>query len=130
MPAFLCSPLHIAHIAAWAKLRNLTANPGHLAMTLRSLNNSALAARYGDKPKSLPRGFAAEYLPASESYVYSMFKDGGADDYAHALIDCLIYQCSEGDVMESLRAKALHALKREAVRVSGKQSGFPNVWAI
>lgn len=123
MSAFLCSKSHLAAVATWATFAKLTEDPVQLCITLRCLNNAALAARYGD---------AAEPLQDLGVALADAWRQGARTDAeALALITCLQYQCSEGDVMEAHPDREiLLALLRAATAAAPGGKPAANVWAI
>ncbi len=93
MSAFLCSEAHLSEIATWATYHQFHSDPVQLCITLRRLNNAAMSARYGEQPKPLQDLGDA---------LHNAWRQGTRTDAeALALLRCLQYQCSEGDVMEA-----------------------------
>lgn len=95
MSAFLCSTLHTVTLGLMLARQHSNAptvpSVRALAKALRSVNNRALACRYGDKPQSLPRDISADVQGAAA------WIDSHSADDAAALVQCFVYQCSEGD---------------------------------
>ena len=119
MSAFLCTVKHTTVLAAyWARVcmpHNKTIR--EFAVALRRANNSALKARYGDKPVRFPKD-----LP-SINQVFS------AADIA-ALAACFRYQCSEGDDKTMERnTRLIRLIEMEALRQSGGKT-TEHLWAI
>lgn len=123
MSAFLCSEAHLAAVAAWAAARKLAEDPVQLCITLRRLNNAAMAARYGDKPEAL-QDLGAALAEAWRAGTRT-------DPEALALLSCLRYQCAEGDVLEAHPDRGtLHALLEAATAAAPGGKPAPHVWAI
>lgn len=123
MSAFLCSENHLAAISAWASAHGLTDDPVQLCIVLRRLNNAAMAARYSDQPEPLQdlRAALAEAWRAGTR----------TDAEALALLTCLHYQCSEGDVMEAHPNRGtLLALLDAAKLAAPNGEPAPNLWGI
>lgn len=123
MSAFLCSESHLAAVATWATYRKLTEDPVALCITLRRLNNAAMAARYGD---------TAEALQDLGAALHEAWRQGTrTDSEALALLTCLRYQCAEGDVLEAHPDReTLAALLKEATAAAPGGKPAPNLWAI
>lgn len=123
MSAFLCSEANLAAVATWATHRKLTDDPVTLCITLRRLNNAALAARYGDTPEALQDLGTA---------LHEAWRQGTRTDAeALALLTCLRYQCAEGDVLEAHPDRhTLAALLKEATAAAPGGQPAPNLWAI
>ena len=123
MSAFLCSESHLAAIATWAIFAKLSEDPVQLCITLRRLNNSAIAARYGD---------TAEPLQDLGAALADAWRQGTRTDAeALALLTCLQYQCSEGDVMTAHpERETLLGLLRAATAAAPGGKPAANVWAI
>ena len=118
MSAFLCSATHTAAIAVFAENTGF-GDALKIARQLRKVNNQALFCRYGDAPAPLKNIYSALAVwranPASGAMVY-------------ALLQCLEYQCSEGDALQMPEADILGKLLNRMGR-SGV-SPKPGVWAI
>lgn len=123
MSAFLCSESHLAAIATWATFAKLDGDPVQLCITLRRLNNAAMAARYGD---------TAEPLQDLGAALADAWRAGTRTDAeALALLNCLQYQCSEGDVMEAHPDRGtLAALVKAATAAAPGGKPAPHLWAI
>lgn len=123
MSAFLCSASHLAAIATWATFGKLSEDPVALCITLRRLNNAALAARYGDQ---------AEALQDLGAAMHEAWRQGTRTDAeALALLKCLEYQCSEGDVMQAHPDRhSLVCLINAATAAAPGGKPAPHVWAI
>lgn len=76
-----------------------------IAQKLYSMNAQALSARYGDDEKELSLAFFRSYRwqPRGYNKPVEWFK----------ALQCLLYQCSEGDVPQSALFKELDRLCRE-----------------
>lgn len=123
MSAFLCSESHLAAIATWATFGKLIEDPVQLRIDLRRLNNAAMAARYGDSPQAL------QDLGPALADAWRAGTRTGAE--ALALLKCLEYQCSQGDVMEAHPGRhTLQALIAAATAAAPGGQPAPNVWAI
>lgn len=87
MSAFLCSDDHVAALAVWAESQGM--GPAErIARALRTENNRALRARYGDRPaRHVKPETVAQWLDRQETLT---------PPFVRALADCLAYQCSEG----------------------------------
>lgn len=123
MSAFLCSEAHLSAIATWATYRKLTEDPVQLCITLRRVNNAAMAARYGDKPEPLQ-----DLGPA----LHEAWRQGTRTDAeALALLKCLDYQCQEGGMPETHPDYCtVAALLKEATAAAPGGQPAPHVWAI
>ena len=122
MSAFLCSRTHVAAICAWASTQGLTEDPVNLAITLRRLNNAALAARSGDP---------AEPLEDIGPALRQQWAQGvRSNPQARALVECLSYQCGEGDVMQAHPDRAVLLGLLEACEKLAPAGPAPNVWAV
>ena len=123
MSAFLCSEAHLAAIATWATFRQIDGDPVQLCITLRRLNNAALAARYGDKPEALQ--------DLGEALHEAWRQGTRTDAEALALLNCLRYQCADGDVLEAHPDRGtLQGLLSAAAAAAPGGKPAPNVWAI
>lgn len=123
MSAFLCSADHLAAIATWASFRKLHDDPVNLCIVLRRLNNAALAACYGDSPEPLQ--------DLGEALADAWRQGTRTDAEALALLRCLNYQCSEGDVMQAHPDRQTLLLLLDAATAAapgGKPA--PNLWSI
>lgn len=123
MSAFLCSESHLAAIATWAAFGKLTEDPVPLCITLRRLNNASLSARYGD---------AAEPLQDLGAALVDAWRQGTRTDAeALALLQCLRYQCAEGNVLEAHPDRGtLAALLGAATAAAPGGQPAAGVWAI
>lgn len=131
MSAFLCSDRHIAHIVAWAYERGLTRGRLALACSLRRLNNAALAHRYGAGPVRFSPGMVRRIDFRVASLKEGRTNGPTADAMeARALLDCLVYQCSEGGTLDAHPdAPALLRLHAAAVALT-PFGGTPGLWDI
>ena len=92
MSMFVCTPLHTVAVAL------IHHNPGvvstaqivETARTLRTLNNAAAAARYGDKPVILSARAVRETLPEAVQYLREVSPAG-----IRKIVECFAYQCDE-----------------------------------
>lgn len=89
-------------LAAYAAYHNLTPSASRAATTLRSANNAALKARYGDSPMPLPRG-AAKLAEDWKKEIPEALPPRQAIN----LTNTFLYQCAEGDVLETHKGAAL-----------------------
>jgi hypothetical protein len=86
--------MHTVAVALYAMRRdhvNKTAVLISMAKQLRRLNNYALRARYGDRPKPLPRDIFPSIAAANE-----WLETASAGDIL-GIVECFKYQCSEGE---------------------------------
>lgn len=124
MSAFLCTSLHTHAVAHIAALHGLTKNTRKYATAARKANNRSLAHRYNEKPIYMNHDPAlvgqAQYWVDSAS-IYDHYK----------LVACLVYQCSEGDTMETPEWKALQTLLDSFSTVIARLARTESrVWAI
>jgi hypothetical protein len=123
MSAFLCSERHLAAIAAWAGAQALTDDPVALCITLRRLNNAAMAARYGYEAlplQDLRRAMRQAWAEGTRTHAEAL-----------ALLTCPAYQCSEGNVMEAHPDRGvLLALLNAATAAAPGGKATPHLWAI
>lgn len=97
-----------AILAVHAKNAGLTSCPKKAATILRSANNAALAARYGDKAVNL-RNITFDLENAQKALTKGITSHAGKRDdlatknYVKRIGDTFVYQCSEGDC-ESLKS--------------------------
>lgn len=99
MSAYLMSDNDTILIAAYAAHHKLAPNAARAATTLRSANNDALKARYGDNPVPLLRGVSKKLatLNIETTTPYEFYR----------IVCAFAYQCCEGDVWETHPGAAL-----------------------
>lgn len=122
MSMFICSPLHTVAVAL------IHHNPGIVSMAqiietariLRSVNNAAAAARYGDKPVILSARVIRETLPDAVAWIRAA---SPAD--INQLVSCFNYQCNEAPAGYP-GLSMLQALETRVCTGKGKSS----VWDI
>lgn len=122
MSSFLCSNLHTAIIALAASRSGLTKqSPKALMSAFRSMNNAALAVRYGDAPERMSN------VPNNVIRANRYLAECTDSDLAQ-LFTCFKYQCSEGDVLETHKAAKLFNKVNE--HFFALDTGDSNEWSI
>lgn len=92
MSMFVCTPLHTVVVAL------IHHNPGivstaqivETARILRSVNNAAAAARYGDKPVILSARTIRETIPEAVEFLRGVSRAG-----MRKIVEGFAYQCAE-----------------------------------
>jgi len=110
MSAFLCSDLHTCIVAQLAEKYGLSCDAVATTVGLRAMNNAALKARYDGSAETLA-GLKTTMFQASH---WLAAHNPSAHDN---VVNCLDYQCSEGDyetqpqypLMQTLKAKPKEA---------------------
>jgi len=104
MSAYLMTTEETVLLAAYAAHHSLVPrlSAARAATTLRSANNAALAARYGDKPIPLKGVSALVDNPATAEAAQHT-----SPETIHRLACTFAYQCCEGDVWETHKGAAL-----------------------
>lgn len=128
MSAFLCSDRHVAVVSLLAHSCGYVLGDEAGFMTaLRRANNAALAHRYGDAPAQLRNRVKAleagrKWLAANPSNAARL-----------CVIECLQYQCSEGETLDINGKHALVAVTLESMRRmldACAQGQTSHVWSI
>ena len=123
MSAFLCSENHLAAIATWATFCKMSEDPIALCITLRRLNNAAMAARYGDAPEPLQ--------DVGDALAEAWRAGTRTDAEALALLNCLHHRCSQGPTLDSHPDhQTLAALMLAATTAAPGGKPAPRLWAI
>lgn len=130
MSAFLCTTRHIATIAQWAANEHLVEDAAKCARALRSLNNAAMRVRYGAQPVRLQTKTLAIELEDARHGIERAYPGDAAASYVLALLDCLEYQCSEGDVLTTHKHAMLLESLVGAAQLGAKGVPLPGVWSI
>lgn len=115
MSAFLCSDRHVFHVAAWAYAAELVDDPVNCAIVLRSLNNLGQLTRYTDAP--VPLAFVRAGMLEAVGALGKMTTTY-RDQYAHSLLYCLRYQCSEADGLNHIGEALLISMEATAAKLS------------
>jgi hypothetical protein len=121
MSAFLCSDRHTAVVALLLNEGCPLTDRAAVMTKLRSLNNKALAHRYGSKPQRLSSRAAA--LEAGKKWLQTATQ---ADRYE--AVACFTYQCCEGTTMCCPLGASL--LKLERALNDSRKGQKSNVWSI
>lgn len=128
MSAFLCSDMHTAVLAIQiARLTKTRKSHKTILSGLRSLNNAALAYRYGDKPVRIAN------IDAAFKDAYAWINEQPETGFAariNSLAHCFEYQCSEGDVLETHKFAKFFNDAAVAIETVANKKTIDGVWSI